>query len=505
VGQSRRRVGRDGKARYTAYYDDIRGVRRSAGTHPSKRAADDAWQRAEAKVAEGRAGDPARGRQTFRRYVETEWLPNHVMEVSTREGYTFSIHAHLMDTFGTLRMVDVLPFHVREWITGQQARGVGPATIRLNKSILSAIFTTAMNDQVTAIHPCKGVKTPPVPRKPLRIVTPEEFDVFYAHLPDDDSRMLVETAVESGMRWGELAELRCHDVDLTSRIVTVSRTVVEVNPRFHPDGGRFLVKQYPKDKEWRRLKLSTDVVAKLRAHILRAGLGPDDLLFSYQPAPPPAPPVVPATAPPADLGLTEPTAQGRRYRHGTLSGYSAGRCRCEHCRGAYAAYRAGRRARGTDRPAHGTGPRVCATDGHIPRRWFRDHVLKPAFTASGIAVDIKMHGLRHAHASWLLAGGADLQVVKERLGHGSLATTEKYLHTLPDADDTALDALGAMRTRARPGTSASGPTTPDAPSPAVAQGPDHVDQGPLPGMLAALDPATVRTVLAGLLAQMPDT
>jgi site-specific recombinase XerD len=39
------------------------------------------------------------------------------------------------------------------------------------------------------------------------------------------------------------------------------------------------------------------------------------------------------------------------------------------------------------------------------------------------------------------AGGADLQVVKQRLGHGSLRTTEKYLHTLPDADETALDAL----------------------------------------------------------------
>ena len=56
-----------------------------------------------------------------------------------------------------------------------------------------------------------------------------------------------------------------------------------------------------------------------------------------------------------------------------------------------------------------------------------------------------MHGLRHAHASWLLAGGADLQVVKERLGHGSITTTEKYLHTLPDADDTAIAALDRTR------------------------------------------------------------
>ena len=60
-----------------------------------------------------------------------------------------------------------------------------------------------------------------------------------------------------------------------------------------------------------------------------------------------------------------------------------------------------------------------------------------------------MHDLRHAHASWLLAGGADLQVVKERLGHASIATTERYLHTLPDADDTALDALDRVRAASR--------------------------------------------------------
>jgi site-specific recombinase XerD len=39
------------------------------------------------------------------------------------------------------------------------------------------------------------------------------------------------------------------------------------------------------------------------------------------------------------------------------------------------------------------------------------------------------------HASWLLAGGADLKVVMNRMGHAQLATTQRYLHTLPDADD----------------------------------------------------------------------
>jgi hypothetical protein len=37
--------------------------------------------------------------------------------------------------------------------------------------------------------------------------------------------------------------------------------------------------------------------------------------------------------------------------------------------------------------------------------------------------------------------------VKERLGHGSIITTEKYLHTLAETDDTALTALATIRHR----------------------------------------------------------
>ncbi|MEV1200010.1 tyrosine-type recombinase/integrase [Microbispora rosea] len=443
MGFSRKRLGKNGKPRYTAYYTDLRGRELSAGTFGSKKEADKAWQQAEAKVAEGRAGDPARTKQTFRRYVEKEWLPHHVMEATTREGYTYSIYAHIMDWFGPMRMIEVLPSDVRAWVKDQQDRGLSPATIRLNKSILSGIFTTALNDQVTALHPCKGVKTPTVPKNPLRIVSPEEFDKLYFALPTEEARLLAETAIESGMRWGELNELRVKDLDVLSRIVTVSRTVIEINPKHHPEGKRFLIKEYPKDREFRRFKLSPQITAKLKQHIEDSKLERDDLLFVYQPEESaPQPKLEPAE----HLGLTEPNAAGRRYRHGTLSAYSAGKCRCQHCKNAYAVYRAERRSSGKDNPRR---PRRWDTDGHIPRRWFRDQIWRPALAASGLKFKVKMHDLRHAHASWLLAGGADLQVVKERLGHGSISTTEKYLHTLPDADDTALDALARTRARSR--------------------------------------------------------
>ena len=170
------------------------------------------------------------------------------MEVTTREAYTYQIAKHILPWFGPMRMNEIMPSHVREWVTDLQAKGVGPATIQKLRFILSAIFTAALDD-VTFLHPCKGVKTPTVPRKPLKIITPEQFDAIYEALPDDAWRLLIETDIESGLRWGELTEFRVKDLDPATRILTVSRTVVQVDPKFHPTGQRFLVKPYPKDKE----------------------------------------------------------------------------------------------------------------------------------------------------------------------------------------------------------------------------------------------------------------
>ena len=301
------------------------------------------------RAAAGRVGDPARGRQTVPDVCRRTWLPNHVLEPTSREKYTYYLGAFIFPALGKMPMAEIFPEPIREWITRLRREGRSAWTIQYCKtSILSSIFTTALNDQITYIHPCRGARIPTVPATVRTIVTPEQFDVIYDTLPDADTQLLVETAIESGLRWGELAELRVSDLDLVSRMLTVSRKVIEVNREFHLEGKRFLVKHYPKDKEYRRLKLSPQIVAKLKAHAEAHNLGRDSLLFARCPAL--LAPLQAITEPEA-LGFTAPAEAGRQYRHGTLSAYNAGKCRCEHCRRAFADYRAKRRATTTKRRA----------------------------------------------------------------------------------------------------------------------------------------------------------
>src|SRR5262249_15550597 len=145
---------------------------------------------------------------------------------------------------------------------------------------------------------------------------------------------------------GELRGVGGKDIACSTRMLTVSRAVVEVNAKFHPLGGRFLVKDYPKDGEYRRLKLTSQIVAKLQAYVRAFGLSDDDLVFAM----PERGPVLNVLPNPDRLGRTEPNAAGRTYRHGTLSAYTAGRCRCEHCRNAFAYYRRQRRIARMDDP-----------------------------------------------------------------------------------------------------------------------------------------------------------
>jgi integrase len=117
--------------------------------------------------------------------------------------------------------------------------------------------------------------------------------------------------------------------------------------------------------------------------------------------------------------------------------------------GTVAVLRAHRRAQSAERLLVGAGWAdhglvFCAPDGRplnpdTVTQWFDRTVRRSDLPR------IRLHDLRHTHATHLLATGVNLKVVSERLGHASVAfTLDRYGHVMPGQQASAAAAVAAL-------------------------------------------------------------
>lgn len=237
---------------WRAVYRDRTGRRHSI-TRPTKSEAEAEAKDRESEIRRGTWRDPELGRTTFETWLE-RWLTGRVVEGNTTRKNRSHLDNHILPAWRTAKLDGIDELSVQQWVARMRKAGVGAATIKEAHALFSTIMSAAASHGLIPVNPAKGTRLPAVPKQPFRILGEEEATAILGNLEGADWRM-VKLTHRLGLRWGEVAGLHDHRIDVRRRELHV----VEVLTRH--DG----IKAYPKSSMSRRTLPLTDNQADMLA------------------------------------------------------------------------------------------------------------------------------------------------------------------------------------------------------------------------------------------------
>lgn len=188
-----------------------------------------------------------------------QWLATIRPSVRTRtyDGYRGYLQRYVLREFGEMPATSVRPHHIQSLYNG--LNHLSPTTIRQLHATLNGMFSWAVRMKLVVIHPCAEVTLPARKRREIQVLTPEEARRFVAACRTMPNGLVLEFALETGMRPEEYLGLRWSDV-------RDGDACIEQIVQYHRRGGGFFVDQPKTARSRRRVPLSAELQERLTRH-----------------------------------------------------------------------------------------------------------------------------------------------------------------------------------------------------------------------------------------------
>lgn len=312
---------------------------------------------------------------------------------STVTAYRSHIRLYLIPKLGRVKLRDLRPGHVQKFVD-ELASGTergGSTVLRILATLRSAL-TTAVKRQLIGMNPAstKLLELPEAARPKVAPWSPEQLGTFLDSVAAHPLGALFELIASAGMRRGEALGVRWSDIDLEAGVVTVRQQITQIQKK-------------------------------------RAGAQPECPVCGDRHA---------------GVGYGKPKTRSGEDRIIELDS------------GAVGVLLLHRLAQDAERAEWGDAYRdhglVFARPGGDPLAPGDITELFAELVAAAGLRHVRLHDLRHGHASLLLASGADMSLVSKRLGHSSITlTVDTYSHLLEGVGRKAAEAATALVPRNR--------------------------------------------------------